>query len=476
MSWSGLTARRAVLIGLVTGCAFALLIGPARANTTQKSLFEAPRELMSDNDALRMKTLDEIQGFGVQWVRVILYWRNVAVSPSSATAPAFDDTDPAAYPGFWRYDRVIDELRARGINVLLTVSGPVPKWATAARKDNLTKPSPKLFERFMTAVGRRYATRVDAWSIWNEPNHPGFLRPQYVGSGRSRRPYTPQLYRSLFLAADRALNATGNGSDLLLMGETAPRGGRHTVAPLAFLRGALCLSSSYRKAPGCKMLPADGYAHHAYTTSAGPTFRPSEPDDVTLGVLSRLTRALDRAARAHTIKPRLPVYLTEFGIQSYPDPFIGVSLTRQAEYRSIAERMAYYNPRVRMFSQYLMRDDDAHAGNTYARYSGFQSGLRFAGGKAKPSYEGYRLPLVVRRSGRTRISFWGLVRPHAGSAQLSVEIRRKGSHRWSRLFTAATNTSGYWARAGRYRDGAWYRVVWTGRSGYVHHGPPTRTY
>ena len=34
------------------------------------------------------------------------------------------------------------------------------------------------------------------------------------------------------------------------------------------------------------------------------------------------------------------LYLTEFGVQSEPDPYVGVSETQQAEYRSIAERIA----------------------------------------------------------------------------------------------------------------------------------------
>jgi hypothetical protein len=450
-----------------------LSAAPAHASTTQLSLFEAPNELLSNDDALRTQTLDQIEAFGVHWVRLVLYWRSVAPDPAAKTVPAFDQSDPNAYPGFGRYDRAISELRARGINVLVTISGPVPKWATSTHRDYVTNPSVTDWQRFVTAVGRRYGSVVNAWSIWNEPNHPDFLMPQFT---RSHRPASPTLYRRLFLAADRALRATGNGSDMLLMGETAPRGTSHVVAPLAFLRGALCLSATYHKAKGCGMLPADGYAHHAYTTSAGPFFRPPERDDVTIGVLGRLTHALDLAARAHALKPHLPIYLTEFGIQSYPDPFIGVSLTRQAEYRSLAEWIAYRNPRVRMFSQYLMRDDKPRKGSIYARYSGFESGLRFSNGRAKPSYDAYRLPLVVRRTGRSRAILWGLVRPHVGPARVTVELRPAGSSRWRRLLAATTNTGGYWSARARYRAGASYRVVWTAQSGRVDRGPATPTY
>ena len=73
--------------------------------------------------------------------------------------------------------------------------------------------------------------------------------------------------------------------------------------------------------------------------------------NVTIGVLSRLTRTLDHYARMGRIRRGLPVYLTEFGIQSRPDPYVGVSWQRQAEFRSISEWYAWRNPRVAAFSQ-----------------------------------------------------------------------------------------------------------------------------
>ena len=141
------------------------------------------------------------------------------------------------------------------------------------------------------------------------------------------------------------------------MGETAPTGTGKDVAPLTFLRGALCLSTSYKKSGSCAKLRVDGYAHHAYTTRSGPQFKTPKPNDVMIGTLSRLVSALDKAAKAGVVSKSLPIYLTEFGIQSTPDPIYGVSLQRQAEYRSYSERIAYYNSRVKAFSQYLLTDD-----------------------------------------------------------------------------------------------------------------------
>jgi hypothetical protein len=436
----------------------------ARADRHEASLFEAPRELMSDDAALRAKTLDEVQGFGVSWVRVVLYWRNVAPNPTDWRLPGGDLGNPASYD--WaRYDRAIDELRARHFKVLLTVSGPVPNWATRSRHSATMHPSAAQFGRFMRAAGQHYGAQISHWSIWNEPNHPDFLGPQY-SRGRA---VSPHIYRALFLAGERGLRASGNAHDVVLMGETAPVGTSHVVPPLTFLRGALCLDSRYHKRSSCRRLGADGYAHHAYTHGA-PWYRPRSRNDVTIGVLGRLNHALALAGRAGAIRPRLPIWLTEFGIQSKPDPFIGVSEVRQAEFRSISELLAYRNPRVRVFSQYLMRDDAPRPGPRRQRYSGFESGLRHANGRPKRSYEGYRLALVAKR-GYSRVFLWGVVRPHHGRDGLTIQYRSRHGHRWRTLKRDRTNTRGVWSTTTAYVPGRRYRVAWRG-----HHGPPTRVY
>jgi len=311
---------------------------------------------------------------------------------------------------------------------------------------------------------------VSAWSVWNEPNHPEFLAPQFVHG----RPYSPRLYRKLFQAADRALRATGNGRDRLLMGETAPRGNRHVVAPLAFLRGSLGLNRRYHKRHGYRKLNADGYAHHAYTTHAGPRFVSPRRDDVTIGSLGRLRSALDRAGRARAIKRGMGIYLTEFGIQSKPDPFYGVSETRQNEHRAISERIAYANPRVRAFSQYLMRDDLPRKGRPYLRYGGFESGLRHSGGRAKKAYKGFVLPLVADHSSRRRVTMWGLVRPAGGRTRVVVSYRNRGQRKWHRLRRIGTNGRGYWRGRTGYKRGRAYCVSWTDSQGRTRTSPRVR--
>jgi hypothetical protein len=452
-------------------CALVAAIVPAaaRASHSQSMTFEAPVDLA--NPATRTQAFDEISSFGVKSTRIVLLWQNVAPAPASRVKPDFDATNPAAYD--WSaYDPQVDGAVARGWSVLLTVSGPVPRWATNGAKDNLTRPKPKEFQAFVTAAARHFGTKITRWSIWNEPNQPQFLLPQY--SAVKHTPLSPRIYRNLFFAAQRGLRAGGLPNAQVLIGETSPRGTGHVVAPLTFLRGVFCLDSKYRKVGKCAKVHADGYAHHAYTTAQGPLFKPKQPNDVTIGVISRLITALNRAARAGAVDKRLPVHLTEFGIQSTPDPIVGVSQARQSDYRAISERLAWNQPRIVAFSQYLLRDDPPKEGVPAAlRYPGFESGLRTNAGKAKPALTGFRLPLAALRTG-SRVALWGLVRPATARTQVTVEYTSGGS--FKKLFTATTDSRGYFTRATTFRSGRRYRLTWTQPDGQTIHGTTTSVY
>lgn len=444
---------------------------PASASSEQVMIFEAPRELLQLGDGARGRMLDEIRSLGVRRVRVLMLWSSIAPAARSAKKPAgFDGADPAAYPreGWRRYDRLVAEATARGIALHVTLTGEAPVWATRAKRDQVTRPSPKEFGAYAAAAGRRYGTRVRNWSIWNEPNQPQFLLPQYDRRGR---PASPRLYRRLYQAARKGLEASGNGGDEILMGETSPRGNENIVPPLAFLRGTLCLTSSLRKRRSCDRLETDGYAHHPYNPSRHPTRTEREPDDVSMSTIDRIVRVLDRGARVGAVRPGLGVFVTEFGTQSIPDRF-GLSLLRQAEYNAISERLAYLNPRVRSFSQYLMIDDPPGPNQDHA---GFETGLRTFDGRAKPAYDGFRTPLVVTDRGR-RSELWGLIRPAGEVTELRVEYRDGRISPWRTLRTARTDERSVFRFTTRTRADRRYRVVWTSEDGRVYNGPATRAY
>ena len=136
--------------------------------------------------------------------------------------------------------------------------------------------------------------------------------------------------------------------------------------------------------------------------------------------------------------------------------------------------MAYVNPRVKSFSQYLLHDDRPRKGSRVERYSGFESGLRHSDGRTKPSYDAFRLPLAAENVGRSDV-LWGRVRPSpAQTAGHDPRLARARAGRSARCARSATNGRGVFGLRATHRDGQRYRVQWTAPDGKVWRGPPIR--
>ncbi len=473
---------RTLLLSLLACSMLAGSAGAVQALASQGQInyFEASALLLKSNT--RHHTLEQLEHLGVKALRVELKWSEVAPAPTSATEPSFDAANPVSDYDWGAYATLLAEVKQLGWPVLLTVTGPAPRWATSNHQaPYTTRPNPEDFEAFMTAVAREFGSEVSTYAIWNEPNEPVFLMPQWTAKGT---PASGRIYRGLYQAGYAGLQAAGLTHPRVLFGETAPAGYdtinqrsegagalHHPVAPLAFMREALCLNAKYKKAGSCSELQMSGYAHHAYTLPAGPFYVPSQRDDVMIGVLSRLSNALNLAARAHAIPGGVPIYLTEFGVQSFPNKYLGVSLAQQAEYDAIDERIAYGNPRVVAFSQYLLKDDPVGGSEPEAS---FQTGLETVNGTPKPLYYAWPVPLTVTKE-HHGVSLWGLVRPTTGATKVSVLVRAKGSKRYRTLRTVKTNGRGYWSFSST-TAGEYWRVRWTSPKGVKYEGPPIRAY
>ena len=136
--------------------------------------------------------------------------------------------------------------------------------------------------------------------------------------------------------------------------------------------------------------------------------------------------------------------------------------------------MAFVNPRVKSFSQYLLGDDRPRkARSRVERYGGFESGLRRANGKKKPSYAAFRLPLAVEAYGPSDV-LWGLVRPLAARTQVTILASRRKGKPFRPLRTVQTNSRGVFGLRAKHHDKQRYRVQWTAPDGKVWRGPPIR--
>jgi hypothetical protein len=444
-----------------------------------ESMFQDDRLLIYSPTATVTRTLNQLRALGVQRLRLTILWSAIAPDPLSPTAPAhFDASRPSAYPaGAWApYDRVLELARQRGIGVDFDVTAPGPRWAMApgapvAAQASHYAPSAADFGQFVLALARRYSgayllrgqrvplPRVDYWSVWNEPNQPGWLAPQWQTRGGAPTIAAARLYRGYVDAAFGALARSGHRSDTILIGELAPEGVERTgesapVPPVPFLEALYCVDRAYTplhgapaRALGCpgsgnahdfaaahpELFASTGFAHHPYSFFLGPAAGMRDANFVPLADLTRLEQDLDRIFATYSVARQLPIYLTEYGYETNPpNPFRGIGPATQAAYLGEAEYLAWLDPRVRTLSQFLLRDaapNPAFPRGSVRYWSTFQTGLEYQNGRAKPALDAYRLPIfipVARFSRGARIAVWAMLRPARGRAGQRAQIQWRG--------------------------------------------------
>lgn len=458
----------------------------ASASRTQEAMFQDDIQLLSNDPGVVDGTLDQLRSLGVDRIRVSVFWRRLAPANDQVQKPNFDATDPAAYPAVnWEpYDRLMRSAAAHGIGVNLNITSPVPRWAAADAPEDRQDlqvnwgPNPSEFRQFVKAVGTRYSgnfqglPRVNYWSVWNEPNQPGWLTPQWAPDPAKPSRMVeaaPAIYRTLVAGAWAGLNASGHGSDTILIGDTAPQGLRNVkgvsraIDALRFIRNLYCLdknlnvlkgrSAELRSCPdgdpqafvdqNPALFHATGYAHHPYDLLSPPSRKPKSADWVTMANLPDLSHELKDIYRRYGQKPQtkrgIPLYLTEYGYETKPDPF-APSYSQQARFLSEGEYLAARNPNVRALSQFLLNDDGPTPGvdpqtDPRVAWRTFQSGLRTLSGKRKPSYKAYATPLFVKtpRVHRgSRVKIFGMLRAAKSSARpkVSIQSRSKGAKRY----------------------------------------------
>ncbi len=455
---------RLTVLGLSALAALAALPGAAFASRSQMSVFEDHTALVKSGDETRARVLQEIRGdLGADTLRIEVKWSEIAPEPGAKTKPDFNASDPLAYasgpdsyPGWYPYDDLVRRATGLGFGIIITITGDAPRWATEGGLGNTFETANRRviaseYGQFAAAVAKRYSGQlpdlpaVKYFSIWNEPNHRNFIKPTKDA---------PRIYRDLVNAAIPQIRANAVGGAKILVGELAPVGrAPKAMGPTEFLRKWLCLNKRFKRTSsgaGCggfQKIAAQGFAHHPY----GPTsLVPRKRDIINLLAIRQLGKYLDQAARAGRITARLPIYNTEFGLQSNPpDRTVSTSLARQAALINEKEEYAYRYSRLKSHSQYLLVDDPARPGPLSVKWSGFQTGLRFADGRRKAAYNAYRLPIVVKQRS-SGVAIWGRVRPGSGIRSVQLQKGRRNSGPRVR-----TNSLGYFdvkrAATGSYR-------------------------
>lgn len=518
---------RPALAGL---CALALIASgcggssatatPPTRTTPLISIFEAQSQLFTDPVA----AVAQLRQLGVNTIRVFLPWGSVAPDAMGHGKPSgFDGASPNAYPpGVWSvYDAIDRAASARGVRVYLTLEGPAPLWATApgaprspSSLAGYWKPSPSAYGAFVRAAGIRYSghytppgessplPRVSFWGLWNEPNDGPQLAPQTIDNGTVE--LSAGIYRSLVGAGWSALGATGHGSDTILIGELAPFGQSGPGAPgtfgemvpLRFVRALYCVGSSLQPlrgaaatARGCPttsagskafaadnpgLFHASGFAVHPYPGPGRPApnvVPAGSPDFANLAALPTLEHLLDTLTSQYGTSTRFPLYSTEYGYFTDPPFALGAPLAVAAAYLNWAEYISWRNPRIVSFDQYLLSDPPGSGP------SKFVTGLEFANGTPKPSYDAWRMPIylpLVQAGHGKQLQVWGCVRPahyaqlDTGQAQrVKIELRPTGSSAFSVVRTLTiTDPNGYFDTPVAFPSGGAVRLAWS-----YPHGP-----
>jgi hypothetical protein len=450
-------ARLAPLLVLVV---LAAVAAPAQAASGEIGIAD-DRILMPGGPAAD-RAVAEWAANGVDTVRIFALWSRIAPARKPR---GFDPDDPGDPHYQWFYlDNAIARVRAAGMSVTLTVTGPGPLWTSASpgRRRPAYKPRPAAYAAFAEAVARRYAATVDRYILWNEPNIHVWLAPQARCTRRSCTPVSPHLYRSLVRAAYPAI-ADHDPVARIVIGALSPRGQRlqrpdTVMRPLLFLRRFGCRSDSFARITtgGCRgFRPAtgDGFAIHPYSGRTAPERSHPNADDVGLAQISNLTSTLDRLQRLRALRsttPRLSIYIDEYGYQtSPPDRIAGIGPSKQDAWLQRAAYLAWRHPRVKLFTQYLWRDEPRSSDRSF---SGWQSGLRFSGGRPKPSLAHFDTPFALDA---IRSRLWGQVRP-GGTHTITVERRARGG-RWGTLAVVTTDARGHWTLQRRLTATASYR-------------------
>ena len=179
------------------------------------------------------------------------------------------------------------------------------------------------------------------------------------------------------------------------------------------------------------------------------------------------------------------VYLTEYGSETNPpDGLRPFNPYQQARLLAWAESLAWRNPAVRTWPQFLLRDMGRidSSGGRY-EFADWQTGLRFVDGSPKPAVAAFRLGLHAecvpdprgqaqrgrrraRRAHSRMVELWGRVRPDLGG-QAFVLLLRGGA---ALPMPVVPDADGVFTRRLSWHEGTRYRLSVVGLNGVREEG------
>jgi len=294
--------RRLAALALAVACSFSVASFTAQAEAATDSAngpaFGVQFHGMWSKytDAQRADVLTKLKAAGTQWIRLDLGW--AMLQPSG----------PGSFDLGWGVpftDSVINAIHADGFHLLVTF-WRTPGWANAGAGETTLPTHPSDYANAIQWAAARYAGKVDAWEVWNEPNEP------YSMTGAD-----PAAYAALLRAAYPAVHAGDPAAQVVVGGPS------ENDAPWIAKAYAAGIHGSF-----------DVMATHPYM---GPSdAAPETADD---GTIYKLTHV----AAVHNLMTQYgdggkPIWFTEFGWSSHTNTSgmanweLGVTPQTQGDY------------------------------------------------------------------------------------------------------------------------------------------------
>jgi hypothetical protein len=323
-------------------------------------------------------------GFGA--VLVSSTWPPGATAPSAAEKATLGNVVAAA--------------NRDGIRVFVFVwhglSGKTPRTPAARRQ----------FASYAAAIAKKFP-QIRNIVVGNEPNLNTFWMPQFGAGGSDAAAVG---YLKLLAQTYDALKAVSHNVQVI-GGALAPRGSdrpnlkRDTHSPTKFIED---LGAAY-KASGRTKPIMDAFAMHPYmrTSKLSPEGTHATSTTITIADYPKLAFLLERSfAGSHQRGAGLPIYYTEFGVQTKvpaahrhaytdlrsPAALDAVDPATQARYYRDALMLAACQPTVKgLFVFHVFDEPDL---------AGWQSGLFYADATPKPSLKPFEAAAAAARAAR----------------------------------------------------------------------------
>ena len=310
---------------------------------------------------------------GIGWVRRDMTWSEI-----ERTKGVYD---------FAAYDGLIDALHDAGIRMLFILDYGNPNYDRG--RSPASAEARAAFSRFAAAAAKRYAGRVDAWEIFNEPNIENFWKPK------------PNAGRYIALANEATEAMREAVPNAVIVGPALSGPFLHDVP-------AGKVSSTYAFLD--RVLKSKA-AHEWDAVTIHPYRSPKDGPETAMEEFENVRKIM----QAHGIDPRtVPVIASEWGYSTF---IKGVDEDTQGAY-AVREFLLAGIERMPFSIWYDWQDDSQDASNSEYRFGLLRSGALRDSDRAektsKPAFnavqelsgllQGYRFDALITNDGSVMVS------------------------------------------------------------------------